>query len=69
MTDAVVWLSCYVYIFAIWTYLTTVYQCLTIFFLQKVCVIGKISIKWSEKMHKTIEKVEMWKMPMVNPLF
>ena len=32
MTDIVVWLSCYVYIFAILTYLTTVNQCLTMFF-------------------------------------
>ena len=32
MTDAAVWLSCYVYIFAILTYFTTVNQCLTMFF-------------------------------------
>ena len=34
MTDVAVWLSCYVYIFAIWTYLTTANQSLTIFFLK-----------------------------------
>ena len=45
MTDIVVWLSCYVYFFAILTYLTMVNQCLTMFFFQKVCVIGKISIR------------------------
>ena len=45
MTDIVVWLSCYVYFFAILTYLTTVNQCLTMFFFHKVCVIGKISIR------------------------
>ena len=69
MTDAAVWLSCYVYIIAISTYLTTVNQCLTISFFQELCVIGKISIRLSEKQHQTIEKVEMSKMPTVNPLF
>ena len=69
MTDVIVWLSCYVYIFAIWTYLTTVNQCLTIFFFRKLCVIGKISIRWSEKKNKTIEQMEMSEMPTVNPLF
>ena len=33
-----------IYIFAILSYFTTVNQCLTIFFFQKLCVIGKISI-------------------------
>ena len=69
MTDAAVRLSGYVYIFAVLTYLTTVNQCLTIFFSQKLCVIGKIFIRWSEKKHQTIEKVDMSKMPTVNPLF
>ena len=32
MTDVAVWLSCYVYTFDISTYLTTVNQCLNIFF-------------------------------------
>ena len=49
-------------------YLTTVKQCLTIYFFQKLYVIGKISIRWSEKKHKTIEKVEMLKISTVNPL-
>ena len=62
-------LSCYVYIFAISIYLTRVKQCLTIFFFQKLWVIGKISIRWSEKRHQTNEKVEIWKKPTVNPLF
>ena len=69
MTDVPVWLSCYVYIFAISTYLTTVNHCLTIFFCQQLCVIGKISIRWSKKRHQIIEKVEMPKIPTVNPLF
>ena len=69
MTDVVVSLSCYVYIFAIWTYLTAVNQFLTIFFFQKLCVNGKISIKWSRKKYKTIEKVEMSKMPTIKLLF
>ena len=69
MTYAVVWLSFYVFIFAILTYLTTVNQCLTIFFVQKLYAIGKIFIRWSEKKHQIIEKVDMSKMPPVNPLF
>ena len=32
MTNVAVWLSCYVYNFAILSYLVTVNQCLTIFF-------------------------------------
>ena len=36
MADNVVWLSCYVYIFAIWIYLTTVNQWLIIFFFPKI---------------------------------
>ena len=35
------------------------YQCLTIFFFQTLCVIGKISIRWSGKKHQTTGKVEM----------
>ena len=69
MTNVAVWLSHYVYIFAILSYLTTVNQCLTTFFSQKLCDIGNISIRWSRKKHETIEKVDMWKKPMVNPLF
>ena len=49
MRDAVVWLSYCVYIFAILTYLTTVNQCLTMHFFQKICVIGKISVRSSKK--------------------
>ena len=38
MTSVVVWLSCYLYIWATWTYLTTFYQCLRILFLKNsVC--------------------------------
>ena len=67
MTDSAVWLNCYVYIFAILTYLTTVNQRLTIFFSQNyVRAMGKIFIRWSEKKHQTIEKVDMSKMPTVS---
>ena len=58
ITNVAVWLSCCVYIFAILSYLTTVNQCLTIFF-QKSYVIGKISIRKSQKKPQTIENVEM----------
>ena len=58
MTNVAVWLSCYAYIFAILSYLTTVNQSLIIFFIQKLCVIGKISIRRSEKKQQVIEKVD-----------
>ena len=45
MRDVIVWLSYYVYIFAILTYLTTINQCLTMIFFQTLCVIGKISVR------------------------
>ena len=69
MTDVVVWLGCYVYIFAIWTYLTTINQCLRIFFFKKLYVIREISIESCEKNSETIKKVEKTKIPTVNPLF
>ena len=59
MASVTVWLSCYVYAFAILSYLITVNQYLTIFFFQKLCVIGKISIRWDEKKHHTIENAKM----------
>ena len=40
-----VWLSFYAYIFAILSYLSMVNQSLTIYFFQKLCAIGKISIR------------------------
>ena len=43
--------------------LTTVKQYLTIFFFQKLCVIGKISIRWSKNKQRTIEKAEILKIP------
>ena len=39
------------------------------FFFQKLYATGKISIRWSENKHKTIETVEMLKISTVNPLF
>ena len=59
MANVAVWLSCYVYIFTILSYLTTVNQCLTIFFIQKLCIIGITSIRRSEKKPQTTEKKEM----------
>ena len=44
-------------------------QCLTIFCFQKLCVVGKIFIRWNEKHHQAIGKAEMWRMPTVNQLF
>ena len=38
-------------------------------FFQKLCAIGKISIRWSENKNKTIETAEVLKIPAVNPLF
>ena len=63
MTDIVVWLSCYGYIFAISTYLITVNQCLKIFFSKNY-----VSLERSP-LDKTIEKVRMLEIPTVNPLF
>ena len=57
------------YVFANLTYLTTVLQCLTIFFSQKLCVIGKIFIRWSENNHQTMEKVDTSKTPTVIHVF
>ena len=37
MTDVVVWLSYYVYSFSVWTYLTTINQCLTFYFQAIIC--------------------------------
>ena len=45
MGGVVVWLSCYVYIFAIWTYLTIVNQCLKIFFLKAI-ICHKENLLW-----------------------
>ena len=47
-------------------YLTTVKQGLTIFFYQKLCVIGKISIRWSKNNYKTIEEAKMLWIPKIN---
>ena len=64
MTDAAIWLTCYVYIFAILTYLTTVNQCLTIFF-PKIMSLKRSPLDETKK-HQTIEKVEGSKIPKVN---
>ena len=69
ITEVVAWLSCSVYIFAIWTYLTMVNQLSTIFFNEKLYIIRKISIRWFGNNHKTIKKGKRRNIPTVNPLF
>ena len=58
MTDIVVCLSCYVYIFAILTYLTTVNQCLTMVF-----SIEYVSLERSplDEAKKSIKALNKWK--------
>ena len=56
MTDVIVWLSYYVYVFAIRTNLTTLNQCLTIFFSKnyvslKICPLDEV-----KKIIKPLEK-------------
>ena len=45
------------------------YPVLKNIFSQELCIIGKIPLDEAKKRNKTIEKVEMSKMPTVNPLF
>ena len=60
---------CYVYVFAILAYLTTVNQCLTIFFFSKNYVsLERSPLKHVKKKHQNFEKVEMEKMVTANPL-
>ena len=47
-------------------YLTTIKECLTIFFFEELGVIGKISIRRSKNKQRTTEKIEILKSPMVN---
>ena len=49
MPGLVFWLSCYVYSFAVGTYLTTINQCLTNFFFKTLYVIRKTSVEQCEK--------------------
>ena len=56
MTDAAVWLSCYVYIFAILTYLTMVNQCLTIFYSKNYVSLQRSSLDELETSIKPSEK-------------
>ena len=48
-------------------YLTGNKECLTIVLFKKWCAFQNIFIRESKNEHKTIEKVEMLKMPSVNP--
>ena len=59
MTNIAIWLSCYVYIFAILLYLTTVNQCLTIFFFKNYMSLERSPLDETKKKHQTIEKVEI----------
>ena len=59
MTNIAIWLSCYVYIFAILLYLTTVNQCLTIFFFINYMSLEMSPLDEAKKKHQTIENVEI----------
>ena len=69
MINLGVWLSCYVYVFAIWAYLTTVNQCWTIFFSKDFVWLERCSLDEAKNSTKPFEKVELSKMPKVNSLF
>ena len=59
MTEVEVWLSCYAYIFAISSYLTTVNQCSTMYFFFKTYV----SLERSplDEVDKSIKPLKKWK--------
>ena len=60
MTNVAVWLSCYVYNFAILSYLITVNQCLTIFFSKNYVSLERSPYdEAKKKRHQTIKKVEI----------
>ena len=56
MTGAAVWLTSYVYIFVILTYLTTINQCLTIFFSKKYVSLERSSLDEVKKSIKPFKK-------------
>ena len=56
MTDAAVWWSCYAYIFAILTYLTTVDQRLIIFFSKSYVSLERSSVDEVKKSIKPLKK-------------
>ena len=59
MTNVAVWLSCYAYIFAILSYLTTTNQCLTIFFAKECVSLVSIDEKNFQKFGLTRELVSI----------
>ena len=56
MTNVAVWLSHYVYIFAILSYLTTVNQCLTTFFPKNYVTLEISPLDEAEKSMKPLKK-------------
>ena len=56
MRDVAVWLSCYVYLFAILTYLTTVNQCLTMFFSKNYVSLERSPLDEVQKSIKPLKK-------------
>ena len=56
MTDAAVWLSYYVYIFAILTNLATVNQCLTTFFPKNYVSLERSTLNEVKKSIKPLKK-------------
>ena len=56
MTDLVVWLSCYVFNFAISTELTTINQCLTIFFSKNHVSLERSPLDEAKKNIKPLNK-------------
>lgn len=69
MINVGVWLSCYVYFFAIWAYLTTVNQWWAMFFSKDFVWLERCSLDEAKNSTKPFEKVELSKIPMVNSLF
>ena len=56
MTDVAVWLSYYVYILAISTYLTTVKQCLNIIFSKSYVSLERFALDEAKKNIKPLKK-------------
>ena len=69
MRNVAIWLSCYVYIFAILTYLTTVNQCLAIFFSKNYTSWEISLLEEAKKGIKTLEKEKRKKWQKLTPFF
>ena len=57
--NVAVWSSCYAYIFAFLSYLTTVNKCLTIFFSTNYGSLQRSPLDEAKKKHQTMENLEM----------